>query len=94
MKEKILSNISIRFKLVWLLDEKEIKAGYQKFREQKNNQEINIIAKKHGIEIQSLQAFIQETIDRMIFDGEKLSDLLAPLDLSWRERTKRTGFDG
>ena len=71
------------------LDEKEIKAGYQKFREQKNNQEINIIAKKHGIEIQSLQAFIQEIIDRMIFDGEKLGDLLTPLDLSWRERTQK-----
>ena len=71
------------------LDEKEIKTGYQKFREQKNNQEINIIAKKHGIEIQSLQAFIQEIIDRMIFDGEKLGDLFAPLDLSWRERTQK-----
>lgn len=71
------------------LDEKEIKEGYQKFREQKNNQEINVIAEKHGIEIQSLQAFTQEIIDRMIFDGEKLSDLLAPLDLSWRERMKK-----
>ena len=36
------------------LDEKEIKAGYQKFREQKNNQEINIIAKKHGIKLDTL----------------------------------------
>ncbi len=71
------------------LNEKQIKEGYQKFKEQKNNQEINAIAKKHGIEIQSLQAFIQEIIDRMIFDGEKLSDLLAPLDLSWRERTQK-----
>lgn len=71
------------------LNEKQIKEGYQKFREQKNNWEINVIAKKHGIEIQSLQAFIQEIIDRMIFDGEKLSDLLAPLALSWRERTQK-----
>ena len=71
------------------LNEKQIKEGYQKFKEQKNNQEINAIAKKHGIQIQSLQAFIQEIIDRMIFDGEKLSDLLAPLDLSWRERTQK-----
>lgn len=71
------------------LDEKEIKAGYQKFREQKNNQEINVIAKKHGIEIQNLQTFIQGIIDRMIFDGEKLSDLLTPLNLSWRERTQK-----
>lgn len=71
------------------LNEKQIKQGYQKFRERKNNQEINVIAEKHGIEPQSLQAFIQEIIDRMIFDGEKLSDLLAPLDLSWRERTQK-----
>lgn len=71
------------------LNEKQIKEGYQKFRERKNNQEINVIAEKHGIEIQSLQAFIQEILDRMIFDGEKLSDLLAPLDLSWRERTQK-----
>lgn len=71
------------------LTEEQIKEGYQKFRERKNTQEINVIAEKHGIEIQSLQAFIQEIIDRMIFDGEKLSDLLAPLDLSWRERTQK-----
>ncbi|WP_394266366.1 type I restriction endonuclease subunit R [Anaerotignum sp.] len=71
------------------LNEKQIKEGYQKFRERKNNQKINVIAEKHGIEIQSLQAFIQEITDRMIFDGEKLSDLLAPLDLSWRERTQK-----
>ena len=47
------------------------------------------LAEKHGIEIQGLQTFIQEIIDRMIFDGEKLGDLLAPLDLSWRERTQK-----
>lgn len=71
------------------LNENEIKLGYQKFRDKKNNREINVIAEKHGIEIQSLQYFIEEIIDRMIFDGEKLSDLLAPLDLSWRERTQK-----
>ena len=26
---------------------------------------------------------------RMIFDGEQLSDLLAPQDLGWKERTKK-----
>lgn len=71
------------------LNENEIKAGYQKFKEQKNNSEIIALAKKHGIEKQDLQAFIKAIIDRMIFDGEKLSDLLAPLDLSWRDRTQK-----
>jgi len=27
-------------------------------------------------------------MERMIFDGEKLSDLLAPLELGWKARTK------
>jgi type I restriction enzyme R subunit len=26
---------------------------------------------------------------RMIFDGEQLGDLLAPLDLGWKARTKK-----
>ena len=28
-------------------------------------------------------------MNRMIFDGEQLSDLLAPLGLGWKERTKK-----
>lgn len=31
------------------LDERQIKEGYQRFRKQKNNQEIHVIAEKHGI---------------------------------------------
>lgn len=46
-------------------------------------------AGKHGLEPESLQAFVDEVMDRMIFDGERLSDLMAPLDLSWKERTKK-----
>lgn len=71
------------------LDEKEIKAGYQKFKEEKAVKEMESIANKHGIEPVSLQAFIDEIIERMIFDGEKLSDLLEPLELGWRDRTKK-----
>lgn len=71
------------------LNVNEIKSEYERFKEQKNNQEINAIAEKHGLNLENLQVFIQEIIDRMIFDGEKLSDLLAPLDLSWRERTQK-----
>ncbi|PEF81440.1 type I restriction endonuclease subunit R [Bacillus toyonensis] len=71
------------------LDEKEIKAGYQKFKEEKAVKEMESIANKHGIEPVSLQAFIDEIIGRMIFDGEKLSDLLEPLELGWRDRTKK-----
>ena len=47
------------------------------------------IAIKHGIEPSSLQAFVNKIMMRMIFDGEKLSDLLEPLGLGWRDRTKK-----
>ena len=71
------------------LSEDEIKLDYQKFRDQKNSDEINTVALKHGIETKELETFIQKIMERMIFDGEKLSDLLAPLQLSWRDRTKK-----
>lgn len=71
------------------LDEKAIKAGYQKFKEEKAVKEMESIANKQGIEPGSLQAFVDEIIGRMIFDGEKLSDLLEPLELGWRDRTKK-----
>lgn len=71
------------------LDEKAIKAGYHKFKEEKAAKEMAAIANKYSLEPKSLQAFVDEIIGRMIFDGEKLSDLLEPLELGWRDRTKK-----
>ncbi|MBS3995182.1 MAG: type I restriction endonuclease subunit R [Alkaliphilus sp.] len=71
------------------LDEKAIRAGYQKFKEEKSVKEVVKIASTHGLEPSNLQSFVDEIIGRMIFDGEKLSDLLEPLDLGWRDRTKK-----
>lgn len=71
------------------LDEKAIRAGYQKFKAEKSAKELVSVSDKHGIEAVSLQAFVDAIMERMIFDGEKLSDLLEPLDLSWRDRTKK-----
>jgi type I restriction enzyme R subunit len=71
------------------LDEKAIKDGYRTFRKEKATKEMALLADKHGLQSASLQAFVDEIMGRMIFEGENLSDLLAPLDLSWRERTKK-----
>lgn len=71
------------------LDEKEIKAGYRKFKEEKAAKEMTAIANKYAIEPASLQVFVDEIMGRMIFDGEKLNDLLEPLELGWRDRTKK-----
>lgn len=71
------------------LNEKEIRTGYQKFRAEKSSKELVAVSNKHGIEVISLQAFVDEIMGRLIFDGEKLSDLLEPLELGWRDRTKK-----
>jgi len=71
------------------LDEKAIRAGYQKFKEERSIKEVVKIASTHGLDSSDLKSFVDEIIGRMIFDGEKLSDLLEPLDLGWRDRTKK-----
>lgn len=71
------------------LSEQEIKNGYQRFREEKFRKKIAEIALHIGIEEEALQQFTDTIISRMIFDAEKLNELLAPLDLGWKERTLR-----
>ncbi|MDO9831399.1 type I restriction endonuclease subunit R [Glaesserella parasuis] len=68
------------------LNEQEVKAGYQAFRNAKTNAKLTALAQKHGIATDTLRGFIEEILNRMIFDGEKLTDLLEPLELSWKER--------
>ena len=71
------------------LSEKAIREGFDRFRAEKNARELAEIAEKHGLTASSLQEFIDGILRRMIFDGEQLSDLLAPLDLGWKARTKK-----
>ncbi|MDI9332990.1 MAG: DEAD/DEAH box helicase family protein [Cytophagales bacterium] len=37
---------------------------------------------------ETLHSFADSIMSRMIFDGEKLADLLAPRELGWKDRTK------
>lgn len=46
------------------------------------------MAEKHALTSMSLQNFVDGIMNRMIFDGEQLSDLLAPLELGWKARMK------
>ena len=71
------------------LSEKEVMEGYQKFKSEKSSKKLIFISEKYGIESGSLEAFVNGIMERMIFDGEKLIDLLEPLNLSWRERTQK-----
>jgi len=71
------------------LNVNEIQEGYQQFKTEKAAKVLADIAQKHGLETTALQQFIANILSRMIFDGDTLSDLFAPLDLAWKERTKR-----
>lgn len=71
------------------LNEQEIKNGYQQFKAAKTASELATIAQKTGLDADALQQFTQNVLTRMIFDGDTLSDLFAPLELGWKERTKR-----
>lgn len=68
------------------LTEKQIRERYQKYKDEKAEKVLRAISEKHGITTQSLKSFIAEIMNRMLFDGEKLTDLLAPLELGWKDR--------
>jgi type I restriction enzyme R subunit len=71
------------------LSERAIRQGYETFKNAKSARQLALIAEKHGLEAATLQTFVDSIMQRMIFDGETLSDLLAPLELSWKARTKK-----
>ena len=67
-------------------DVNTLRNGYETFKVEKNEKELATIARKHGLQTADLKAFVSNIMSRMIFDGEKLTDLLEPLELSWKER--------
>ncbi len=71
------------------LDEDAIRTGYIQFKEMKQAKEIMDLAQVHSLSHESLAAFVKNILDRMIFDGEQLTDLMEPMDLGWRERRER-----
>ncbi|WP_374614988.1 type I restriction endonuclease subunit R [Sphingorhabdus sp.] len=71
------------------LNEGEIKAGYDAFKAEKKAAELTNIAIAHGLEVATLQGFVDEIIRRRVFDGDALSDLMAPLGLGWKARTQK-----
>lgn len=71
------------------LSEATIREGYQHFKAEKQSQELADLAKGHGLETAALQAFVDGILMRMIFDGEQLGELMAPLGLGWKARTQK-----
>jgi len=71
------------------LSEVQVREGYLAFKAEKNEKVLIEIAAKHGLSVESLKAFVDGIVRRMIFDGEQLSELFAPLDLGWKERNSK-----
>jgi type I restriction enzyme, R subunit len=68
------------------LDVETLRTGYDTFKDDKYNAALAAIAHQHGLPTADLKAFVENIMSRMIFDGEKLTDLLEPLELSWAAR--------
>jgi type I restriction enzyme R subunit len=67
-------------------DVNSLRQGYETFKVEKYDKELATIANTHGLQTAHLKTFVEKIMSRMIFDGEKLTDLLEPLELSWKER--------
>ena len=70
------------------LSETAIREGYTRFKKEKDSAELTDIATRHLLAPAALQTFVDGILQRMIFDGEALSDLMAPLDLGWKARAQ------
>lgn len=71
------------------LDETAIRSGYLRFKDEKAARELTQISERHGLSVVSVQGFVDDILSRKIFDGEQLTELLAPLDLGWKARTQK-----
>jgi len=68
------------------LSEKAIRDGYTRFKAGKEAAELAAIAGRHALTTAALQTFVDGILQRMIFDGEQLTDLMEPLGLNWKAR--------
>ncbi|MBY0345677.1 MAG: HsdR family type I site-specific deoxyribonuclease, partial [Neisseriaceae bacterium] len=63
-----------------------IKSGYEAFKHAQTQRQIADLAAKHGLPVEGLQHLVDFTLQRMIFDGDTLTDLMSVLGLGWIER--------
>ncbi|MFA7164510.1 MAG: hypothetical protein WC124_01510 [Desulfoplanes sp.] len=67
----------------------EILKGYAVFKTEAEAKQLQTIAENHGLDHDALNDFVKEILLRLVFDGERLTDLMAPLELGWKERRTR-----
>ena len=68
------------------ISENEIRTGFERFLVERQAAEVAALAEKHHLPVERLQAFIDTILQRMVFDGEQLTELMQPLGLNWKVR--------
>ncbi|MBT9546452.1 MAG: type I restriction endonuclease subunit R [Candidatus Sericytochromatia bacterium] len=71
------------------LSDQAIRKGYEAFKAKKSAIELADLAQRHGLEETAMHSFVTGIMERMIFDGEQLGDLMAPLELGWKARSQK-----
>ncbi len=71
------------------LKEEEVRGGYQAFKAERETAELADVAARHGVATESLGVFVNQVLQRRVFDGEQLTSLMEPLGLGWKARTER-----
>lgn len=70
------------------LSEAEIRKGYERFKAQRQAEELARIAERHGLDVEALQGFVDLILGRMIFDPDALTELFRPRSLGWKARAQ------
>ena len=70
------------------LSEAAIREGYIRFKKEKDSAELAAIAAQHKLALSALQAFVDNTLQRLILDSDALTNLMTPLDLGWKARAQ------
>lgn len=65
-----------------------VREEYAQYKVAKTTQALADVASQHGPDATALQDFVDGILFRMIFDGDALSDIMAPLELGWKARTQ------
>ncbi len=70
-------------------DADALREDYANFKIAKYDRALAAIAQRSQLPVADLKAFVDQVMGRLIFDGEQLTELLAPLELGWKERRAR-----
>ena len=70
------------------LNEEEIRAGYARFKAEREAAELARIAEKHDLPVEALRDFVAGILRFNIFNPDTLSELFAPKGLGWKARNR------